>query len=125
MAGDPSHWRLDMEAFHGLRDDRPRREKWELIDGRPVMMPPPALVHQRISGNLEALLNARFVLIKPEWRADREIGLLIPQDQKFNPEPDVTVIDAEIGMNQIYEENSVPQYAEIRDAMRGLATEAA
>ena len=30
-----------------------------------------------------------------------------------------------IGMNQVYEENSVPQYAEIRDAMRGLAAEAA
>ena len=30
-----------------------------------------------------------------------------------------------IGMNQVYEENSVPQFAEIRDAMRGLATEAA
>ncbi len=30
-----------------------------------------------------------------------------------------------IGMNQIYEDNSVPQYAEIRDAMRALATEAA
>ena len=30
-----------------------------------------------------------------------------------------------IGMNQVYEENSVPQFAEIRDAMRGLAAEAA
>ena len=30
-----------------------------------------------------------------------------------------------IGMNQVYEDNSVPQYSEIRDAMRGLATEAA
>ena len=104
MAGDTSHWRLDMETFHGFRDDRPKEEKWELIDGRPVMMPPPSLIHQRISGNLEALINSRLSRIKPEWRADREIGLLIPQDQKFNPEPDVTVIDTEIGLNQLYAE---------------------
>ena len=104
MAGDTSHWRLDMETFHGFRDDRPKEEKWELIDGRPVMMPPPSLVHQRICRNLETLINARLQEVKPDWAADREIGLLIPQDEKFNPEPDVTVIDAEIGLNQIYAE---------------------
>ena len=83
MAGETSHWRLDMETFHGFRDERPKEEKWELIDGRPVMMPPPSLMHQRISGNLETLLNARLPAVRPEWRADREIGLLIPQDQKL------------------------------------------
>ena len=104
MAGEPSHWRLDMETFHGFRDERPKEEKWELIDGRPVMMPPPSLMHQRICRNLEGMLNARLQAAKPEWAADREIGLLIPQDQTFNPEPDVTVIDAEIGLHQIYAE---------------------
>jgi Uma2 family endonuclease len=97
-------WILDMETFHGFRDDRPKEEKWELIDGRPVMMPPPSLVHQRICRNLETLLNVRLIAHRPEWAADREIGLLIPQDQKFNPEPDVTVIDAQVEMGQLYAE---------------------
>lgn len=97
-------WILNLETFQGFRDDRPKEEKWELIDGRPVMMPPPSLVHQRISGNIERMLNARLDLVNPNWRADREIGLLIPQDQKFNPEPDVTVIDAMVEMGQLYAE---------------------
>lgn len=104
MAGEESHWRLDMETFHGFRDDRPKEEKWELIDGRPVMMPPPSLTHQRICRNLETLINSRLVVARPEWSADREVGLLIPQDAKFNPEPDVTVIDTEYSTGQIYAE---------------------
>ena len=103
-SGDISRWTLDMETFHGFRDDRPKEEKWELIDGHPVKRPPPPLVHQRISGNVEKLLNERFDRVKLEWRADREIGPLIPQDLNFNPEPDVTVIDTEIGIGQLYAE---------------------
>jgi Uma2 family endonuclease len=93
---------LSLQIFHAFRDSRPEEEKWELIDGVPMMMPPPTLVHQRISRNLEALLNERLPLVRPEWQADHEIGLLIPGDEKYNPEPDVTVIDAEIRLGQLY-----------------------
>jgi Uma2 family endonuclease len=69
-----------------------------------MMMPPPTLVHQRIGRNLETLLNERLQHVKPEWQADREIGLLFPGDEKYNPQPDVTVIDAEIRLGQLYAE---------------------
>ena len=106
MGGDVlnTDWILDMETFQGFRDDRPKEEKWELIDGRPVMMPPPLIVHQRISGNLERLLNNRLELVRPEWRADRDIVLLLPGDKTFNPDPDVTVIDAEVEADTLYAE---------------------
>ena len=93
---------VTLEQFHAFRDERPKEEKWELIAGVPHMMPPPRLIHQRIAGNLEALLNERLRFVKPGWRADREIGLLLPEDDTFNPEPDVTVIDTEIGIDQLY-----------------------
>jgi Uma2 family endonuclease len=93
---------LTMEQFHALRDERPKEEKWELIDGVPMMMPPPTLMHQRISRNLETLLNERLLEAKPEWQADREVGVWLKGDNKFNPEPDVTVIDAVIALGQIY-----------------------
>ena len=83
---------------------RPKEEKWELIDGVPMMMPPPTLMHQRIASNLDRLLNAQLEKIKPAWRADREIGVLLKGDEKYNPEPDVTVIDAAIAIGQIYVE---------------------
>ncbi len=96
--------RLSMEQFHAFYNERPEREKWELIDGVALMMSPPTLMHQRLSRNLETLLNVHLAKKKPEWQADREIGVWIPQDERYNPEPDVTVIDTEIGLDQVYAE---------------------
>jgi len=93
---------LTMRQFHAFRDERPKEEKWELIDGVPVMMPPPTVMHQRIARNLETLLNTHLQTVKPEWQADREVGVWLKGDRKFNPEPDVTVIDAAIKVGQVY-----------------------
>ena len=95
---------LTMEQFHAFRDERPKEEKWELIDGVPMMMPPPTVVHIRIARNLETLLNTRLQAVKPEWQADREVGVLLKDDEKYNPEPDVTVIDTAVALGQIYVE---------------------
>jgi Uma2 family endonuclease len=95
---------LTVEQFHAFRDDRPKGEKWELIDGVPIMMPPPTLMHQRIARNLETLLNARLQEVKPEWHADYEVGVWLKGDRKYNPEPDVTVIDTDFVIGQIYVE---------------------
>ncbi len=93
-----------LEQFHAFRDERPKEEKWELIAGVMTMMPPPSLVHQRICRNLEGLLNSRLMIARPQWQADREIGVLLPKDERYNPEPDVTVIDADVALGQIYAE---------------------
>jgi Uma2 family endonuclease len=95
---------LTMEQFHAFRDQRPKEEKWELIDGVPMMMPPPSLIHQRICKNLERMIDDRLTLAGLPWRADREIGVLLPNDVKYNPEPDVTIIDAAVEIGQIYAE---------------------
>ena len=72
--------------------------------GVALMMPPPTLMLQRIAANLETELNRRLELVFPQWRADREIGVLLPKDERYNPEPDVTVIDLDIGIDQLYAE---------------------
>jgi Uma2 family endonuclease len=95
---------LTMEQFHAFRDDRPKEEKWELIDGVPIMMPPPTLVHQLIADNLNQLLNARLREVRPQWRAVRDAGVWLKGDEKYNPEPDVTIIDARRPIRQIYAE---------------------
>ena len=95
---------LTMPQFHAFRDSRPKEEKWELIDGVPMMMPPPTLMHQRIARNLEALLNARLRDAKPEWQADREVGVWLKGDERYNPEPDVTVIETAFAIEQVYVE---------------------
>lgn len=93
-----------MEMFHAFYNERPKEEKWELIDGVPIMMPPPTLVHQRICRNLGVMLNLHLARVKPQWQADHKIGVLQPGDERFNPEPDVTVIDADVQLGQIYAE---------------------
>jgi Uma2 family endonuclease len=95
---------LTMEQFHAFRDERPKEEKWELIDGVPIMMPPPTLVHQQIADNLNQLLNAHLREAKPEWRAVRDARVWLEGDEKYNPEPDVTIIDARRPIGQIYAE---------------------
>ena len=95
---------LSLPVFHAFRSTRPDEEKWELIDGVPMRMPPPSLAHQRLVSTLAALLNARLQLVKPEWQAGHDIGLLVPGDDKYNPEPDVSVIDAGIDEDQGFAE---------------------
>jgi len=96
------HWRLSLPVFQAFRDDRPKEEKWELIDGRPTMMPPPTLVHQRICKNINRLLDDQLARVRPDWAADGEVGLLLSGDYTYNPEPDVTVIDRDVEIGQIY-----------------------
>ena len=97
-------WKMDLDVFQAFYNSRPKEEKWELIEGSPVMMPPPSLVHQRICRNLETLMNAHLEKVGQPWRADREIGVLLPKDEKYNPEPDVTVIGQDVELGQIYAE---------------------
>lgn len=95
---------LTFEQFDAFREERPKEEKWELIDGVPMMMPPPTLMHQRLTGNIAVLLNRRLELVRPDWFASQEIGIRLPDDQRYNPEPDVTVIDDAIEIDQLYAE---------------------
>jgi len=67
-----------------------------------MMMPPPTVMHIRISRNLEMLLNAQLAAVKPEWQADRAVGVWLKGDEKYNPEPDVVVIDTAFLVGQIY-----------------------
>ena len=46
--------RISMEHFQAMVQDRPDKEKWELIDGLPILKAQPSLVHQRISRSRRA-----------------------------------------------------------------------
>ncbi|PPD27597.1 MAG: hypothetical protein CTY20_12445 [Hyphomicrobium sp.] len=48
-------------------NERPKEEKWELIDGVP--MQPPTLVRQRICRSLGVMLNLQLARIRRRWLA--------------------------------------------------------
>jgi Uma2 family endonuclease len=90
--------RLSVKTFRGFAASRPDEERWELIDGSAIMMTPPTKAHQRIASNLETLLLNALKAHAPNLTAYQRLGVnLGPTVEYYDPEPDVLVIDAEIG----------------------------
>jgi Uma2 family endonuclease len=87
---------LSIAAFRAWLDARPEKERWELIAGVPMMMAPPTHDHQRITSNLESLLNEALEAHRPELSAYQRVGLnLAPVAPDYDPEPDVAVVSAD------------------------------
>jgi Uma2 family endonuclease len=86
--------KFSVEEFFALIESRPEEERWQLIDGVAMMMPPPTRVHQQIASNLAFELNTHFRARKVELSALQEVGLMVPEAELFRPEADVAVFDA-------------------------------
>jgi Uma2 family endonuclease len=95
---------LTVTSFRAWLTSRPDEEHWELIEGVPMMMTPPNRRHQRITSNLETLLNAALRRHNPGLAAYHDIGVNIVSTVPYDPEPDVAVIRED--------ENPDPRYAE-------------
>ncbi len=104
MSGDflPSSIRMPMHIFEAWRDSRPDEERWQLIDGVPMMMPPPTLMHQKIASNLERALEARLDVLQNGMVVTHEIGIKLPEVLDYLPEPDVAVFDGNFTQGQVY-----------------------
>lgn len=93
--------KLSGAQFRSFQETRPDRERWELIDGVPIMMVPPILSHQRIADNLARLLNDALARHEPTRIAISRAGVdlgetaLAAIEGDDRPEPDVMVIDAD------------------------------
>jgi Uma2 family endonuclease len=106
-APQKEHAPLAVEAFRNWLSSRPDEERWELIDGVPMMMAPATRDHQRIASNLERLLNDALERTAaggvPRLAAYQRIGLnLGPAVQHYDPEPDVAVVEVAAGRDPRY-----------------------
>ena len=81
--------RMSVAEYRRWLEPRPDGERWELLDGEPVLMAPPRERHQRIvmnlAGRLDSLAEPRGCRAMP--------GLAIPSAamDEFAPVPDVVV----------------------------------
>ena len=96
------HAPFTVRSFKAFLDTRPDEERWELIDGLPMPSAAPRIAHQRIASNFERHLNDALRARKPEWRADREIGIEVSDESTYRPEPEVTVIDTDTDADRTY-----------------------
>jgi Uma2 family endonuclease len=76
--------------FYAFTDTRPDEEKWELIDGEPVLNASPAILHQQIAANILYLLARQERELRASWTVIAGIGALVSDISR--PEPDVMVI---------------------------------
>ena len=74
-------------------EERPRGEKWELIEGLPVINPSPTEWHQVIAGNVCALLGNAKIATGAAWVPALGVGTKVPVSPRSLPEPDVMVFE--------------------------------
>ncbi|MBP1178358.1 Uma2 family endonuclease [Methylobacterium sp. PvR107] len=81
--------RMSVAEYRRWLEPRPDGERWELLDGEPVLMPPPRERHQRIVMNLAGRLDS---LAEPRGcRAMPGLAILSAAMDDLAPVPDVVV----------------------------------
>jgi Uma2 family endonuclease len=81
---------MNVEEFYAFTDMRPDEEKWELIDGEPILNAAPSRLHQRIVKNLVLALGNRERELRAPWVVLPGLGVRVSDTDR--PEPDVLVI---------------------------------
>jgi Uma2 family endonuclease len=94
--------KFTVEEYLAFIESRPEEERWQLIDGVAMMMPPPTVRHQVIAANLTFELNTHFRQRQQNFRAVQETGLMVPAVASFRPEADVAVLDKSGDVDTLY-----------------------
>jgi Uma2 family endonuclease len=81
---------MTVEEFYAFTDTRPDEEKWELIDGEPVLNAFPNELHQRIIKNLSFALATLERRPGTTWEMLPGLGVRVSDTSR--PEPDVLIV---------------------------------
>jgi Uma2 family endonuclease len=83
---------MTVEKYFAFTDTRPDNEKWELIDGEPILNASPSNLHQTILWNLAFLLGTLQRQRPQSWESRPGIGVRVSDTSL--PEPDVFIVPA-------------------------------
>jgi Uma2 family endonuclease len=81
---------MTVEEFYAFTDTRPDEEKWELIDGEPILNASPNRLHQRMLKNLVVGVTAFEGRPGVAWELLPGLGVRI--SDRSRPEPDVLIL---------------------------------
>jgi Uma2 family endonuclease len=82
---------MTIEEFLAFTDTRPEEERWELIEGVPVLNPSPIDFHQIVVTNIVAFLVRWKIETKASWLPLIGTGTRVPVSVHSLPQPDVMV----------------------------------
>jgi Uma2 family endonuclease len=82
---------MTIEEFLAFTDTRPEEERWELIEGVPVLNPSPIDYHQIVVANIVAYLVRAKVEAGAPWLPLLGTGTRVPASHHNLPQPDVMV----------------------------------
>jgi Uma2 family endonuclease len=82
---------MTIEEFLAFTDTRPEEERWELIEGVPVLNPSPIDYHQIAVTNIAGFLWRFKAECNPPWLALIGTGTRVPASANSLPQPDVMV----------------------------------
>jgi Uma2 family endonuclease len=83
---------MTVEEYFAFTDTRPDNEKWELIDGEPILNASPSKLHQTILWNLAFVLGMLQRQRRQSWESSPGIGVRVSDTNL--PEPDVFIVPA-------------------------------
>ena len=81
---------MTVDEFYEFTDQRPDEEKWELIDGEPILNAAPSRLHQGIVKNVLFALTLRERELSAAWEVLPGLGVRVSETKR--PEPDVVII---------------------------------
>ena len=82
---------LSVEQFLAFTESRPDEERWELIEGVPIMNASPVRKHQLIASNIVNRLLMEKERLGASWLPMLGVGTVVPASPNSLPRPDVYV----------------------------------
>jgi Uma2 family endonuclease len=87
----PPEQQMTIEQFLAFAQTRPQEERWELIEGLPVLNPAPVRIHRLIAGNIMGFLRDHKRRAGASWVPLLGVGTRVPISPRSLPQPDVYV----------------------------------
>jgi Uma2 family endonuclease len=91
-SGRTPQGQMTVREFLAFAETRPSEERWELVEGVPVLNASPIDYHQVIVGNILYFLLARKAENRATWLPMIGIGTRVPASPNSLPQPDVFVM---------------------------------
>lgn len=91
---------MTVEEYFAFTDTRPDNEKWELIDGEPILNASPSNLHQTILFNLAIALGTIQRAQPQTWEAAPGVGVRVSDTSL--PEPDMFIRPAGTAQREPY-----------------------